>query len=138
MTALVDEHPGLGVECVLRELSIASSTYYRWRRAEREPCDRVRQDAELTEHLAQNDGDGVWGLTEQLQALTIDELRIANWQRENEGRKASQQTRRPTPIQRPGQAPRRDKNSPERTSKRMAAKQRAAERRRAIARGEIT
>ncbi|MGA5508114.1 LysR substrate-binding domain-containing protein [Streptomyces umbrinus] len=49
MTALVDEHPRLGVECVLRELSSASSTYYRWRRAEREPCERRRRDVELTE-----------------------------------------------------------------------------------------
>ncbi|MFF3129979.1 hypothetical protein ACFVRD_49390, partial [Streptomyces sp. NPDC057908] len=32
--------------CVLRELHIASSTYYRWRRAEREPCERVRRDAD--------------------------------------------------------------------------------------------
>ncbi|MFE7837362.1 IS3 family transposase [Streptomyces sp. NPDC057474] len=51
MTALVDEHPHLGVECVLRELSIASSTYYRWRRAEREPCERRRRDVELTEQI---------------------------------------------------------------------------------------
>lgn len=51
MTALLDEHPHLGVEPVLRELSIASSTYYRWRRAEREPCERVRRDAELTEQI---------------------------------------------------------------------------------------
>ncbi|KPI17620.1 HTH-like domain containing protein, partial [Actinobacteria bacterium OK006] len=51
MTALLDEHPRLGVEPVLRELSIASSTYYRWRRAEREPCERVRRDAELTEQI---------------------------------------------------------------------------------------
>ncbi|MGC5342084.1 IS3 family transposase [Streptomyces sp. DT171] len=48
MTALLDEHPHLGVECVLRELSIASSTYYRWRRAEKEPCERRRRDVELT------------------------------------------------------------------------------------------
>ncbi|XER99849.1 hypothetical protein HEP87_56880 [Streptomyces sp. S1D4-11] len=34
MTGLLDEHPHLKVECVLRELHIASSTYYRWRRAE--------------------------------------------------------------------------------------------------------
>ncbi|MFI5817526.1 IS3 family transposase [Streptomyces sp. NPDC051643] len=59
MTALVDERPNLGVECVLRELSIASSTYYRWRRAEREPCERVRQDAELTEIHA--DSGGIYG-----------------------------------------------------------------------------
>lgn len=48
MTALLDEHPHLGVEPVLRELHIASSTYYRWRRAEQEPCERRRRDAELT------------------------------------------------------------------------------------------
>jgi transposase InsO family protein len=53
VTALVDEHPGLGVECVLRELRILSSTYYRWRRAEAEPCERRRRDAELTEHIRQ-------------------------------------------------------------------------------------
>lgn len=51
MTALVDEHPNLGVEPVLRELHIASSTYYRWRQAEREPCERVRRDVELTERI---------------------------------------------------------------------------------------
>ncbi|MEU4890464.1 IS3 family transposase [Streptomyces xinghaiensis] len=51
MTALVDEHPRLGVECVLRELHIASSTYYRWRRAEKEPCERRRRDVELTERI---------------------------------------------------------------------------------------
>src|SRR5438874_7973114 len=44
VTALVDEHPRLGVECVLRELHIPSSTYYRWRRAEKEPCERRRRD----------------------------------------------------------------------------------------------
>ncbi|MFC8014911.1 IS3 family transposase [Streptomyces cinereoruber] len=49
MTALVEEHPRLGVECVLRELHIPSSTYYRWRRAEAEPCERRRRDAELIE-----------------------------------------------------------------------------------------
>lgn len=35
-----------GVEPVLRELHIASSTYYRWRHAEQEPCERVRHDAD--------------------------------------------------------------------------------------------
>ncbi|MGW7201319.1 hypothetical protein [Streptomyces chryseus] len=48
MTTLLDEHPRLGGEPVLRELSIPSSTYYRWRQAETEPCKRHRQDAELT------------------------------------------------------------------------------------------
>lgn len=63
MTALVDEHPHLGVECVLRELSIASSTYYRWRRAEREPCERRRQDVELTEQIKEihADSGGIYG-----------------------------------------------------------------------------
>ncbi|MGX1471717.1 UNVERIFIED_CONTAM: putative transposase [Streptomyces canus] len=51
MTALLDEHPDLGVEPVLRELHIASSTYYRWRQAEREPCERRRRDAELTKRI---------------------------------------------------------------------------------------
>ncbi|MFE7302187.1 IS3 family transposase [Streptomyces sp. NPDC057579] len=63
MTALLDEHPHLGVEPVLQELSIASSTYYRWRRAEREPCERVRRDAELTEQIKEihAESGGVYG-----------------------------------------------------------------------------
>lgn len=63
MTGLLDEHPHLGVECVLRELHIASSTYYRWRRAEREPCERVRRDAELTEQIKEihADSGGIYG-----------------------------------------------------------------------------
>ncbi|MFD9286318.1 IS3 family transposase [Streptomyces mirabilis] len=63
MTALVDEHPHLGVECVLRELSIASSTYYRWRRAEREPCERRRRDVELTGQIKEihADSGGIYG-----------------------------------------------------------------------------
>jgi hypothetical protein len=43
VTALLDEHPHLGVEPVLRELHIPSSTYYRWRQAEKDPCERIRQ-----------------------------------------------------------------------------------------------
>ncbi|WP_308408696.1 IS3 family transposase [Streptomyces sp. AC627_RSS907] len=63
MIALVDEHPHLGVEPVLRELNIASSTYYRWRQAEKEPRARRRQDAELTEKIRQvhADSDGIYG-----------------------------------------------------------------------------
>ncbi|WP_331759530.1 MULTISPECIES: IS3 family transposase [unclassified Streptomyces] len=63
MTALVDEHPSLGVECVLRELHIASSTYYRWRRAEREPCEHRRRDSELTEQIKEihADSGGIYG-----------------------------------------------------------------------------
>jgi putative transposase len=48
VAALLDEHPRLGVEPVLRELHIPSSTYYHRRRAEKEPCERIRQDTELT------------------------------------------------------------------------------------------
>ncbi|WP_262702053.1 MULTISPECIES: hypothetical protein [Streptomyces] len=81
----------------------------------------------------------MWGLQEHLQALTIDELRVANWQRENEGVKPSKQTKAPRPIDRPGTGRKRaDKNSPERIAKRKSALQRVAERRRAIAAGEIT
>jgi putative transposase len=63
VTALLDEHPHLGVEPVLRELHIASSTYYRWRRAEKEPCERRRQDAELTEKIQRihADSGGIYG-----------------------------------------------------------------------------
>nr|WSS66730.1 hypothetical protein OG284_36910 [Streptomyces sp. NBC_01177] len=81
----------------------------------------------------------MWGLSEHLQALTLDELRVANWQRGNEGVKASKQSKRPTPVDRPGtKSKRADKNSPERIARRNAAKVRAAQRRSAIARGEIT
>ncbi|MCX5425550.1 hypothetical protein [Streptomyces sp. NBC_00078] len=48
MTALLDEHLRPGVEPVLREPHIPASTYYRRRRAEKEPCERIRQDTELT------------------------------------------------------------------------------------------
>ncbi|WP_372404936.1 IS3 family transposase [Streptoverticillium reticulum] len=63
MTALVDEHPRLGVECVLRELHIPSATYYRWRRAEKEPCERRRRDVELTEQIRtiHADSGGIYG-----------------------------------------------------------------------------
>ncbi|WP_438948435.1 IS3 family transposase [Streptomyces atratus] len=36
-----------------RSRSAASSTYYRWRRTEKEPCERRRRDAELTEQIRQ-------------------------------------------------------------------------------------
>jgi hypothetical protein len=63
VTALVDEHPHLEVECVLRELHIASSTYYRWRRREKEPCERQRRDVELTEQIRQihQESGGIYG-----------------------------------------------------------------------------
>ncbi|MGW7825292.1 IS3 family transposase [Streptomyces puniciscabiei] len=63
MTALVDEHPHLRVEPVLRELNIPSSTSYRWRQAETEPCERLRRDAELTGRIRQvhDESDGIYG-----------------------------------------------------------------------------
>ncbi|MET8421050.1 IS3 family transposase [Streptomyces sp. NPDC005134] len=63
VTALVDEHPHLGVECVLRELHIASSTFYRWRRRAKEPCEHHRRDAELTEQITKihTDSGGIYG-----------------------------------------------------------------------------
>jgi transposase InsO family protein len=63
VTALLEQHPHLGVECVLRELHIASSTYYRWCRARREPCERRRRDAELTQEITRihQDSGGVYG-----------------------------------------------------------------------------
>ncbi|MER6695235.1 IS3 family transposase [Streptomyces minutiscleroticus] len=53
MTALLDEHENLEVEPTLRELHIPSSTYYRWRQAKKEPCERRRRDAELTAKIQQ-------------------------------------------------------------------------------------
>ncbi|MFE9223003.1 IS3 family transposase, partial [Streptomyces lavendulae] len=63
MTGLLDEHPRLGVEPVLRELSIASSTYYRWRQAEKEPCERRRRDIELMDRIRQvhDESGGIYG-----------------------------------------------------------------------------
>lgn len=88
--------------------------------------------------IATGDEDGVWGLAEHLQALTLDELRVANWQRSNEGVKESKRSAPPVPVPRPGSKRRSDKNSPERIARRKRAQVRAAERRSAIARGEIT
>ncbi|MFJ7209974.1 IS3 family transposase [Streptomyces sp. NPDC098789] len=61
--ALVDEHPRLGVECVLRELHVPSTTYYRWRRAETEPCEHQRRDVELAERIKEihTDSGGIYG-----------------------------------------------------------------------------
>ncbi|WP_405894496.1 IS3 family transposase [Streptomyces sp. NBC_00104] len=63
MRTLLDEHPHLGVEPVLRELHIPSSTYYRWRQAEKDPCERIRQDTELTGQIRQihQDSGGIYG-----------------------------------------------------------------------------
>ncbi|MGW0792881.1 IS3 family transposase [Streptomyces sp. NPDC002911] len=63
MTELFTEHPHLKVEPTLRELHIAPSTYYRWRRAETEPCERHRKDAELTGRIKEihTDSGGIYG-----------------------------------------------------------------------------
>lgn len=78
MTALLDEHPRLGVECVLRELHIASSTYYRWRRAEREPCERVRREAELIGQIKQihADSGGTYGSPRVHAALRREDVHV--------------------------------------------------------------
>ncbi|MFF9315243.1 IS3 family transposase [Streptomyces sp. NPDC014748] len=63
MTALFDEHEHLEVEPTLRELHIPSSTYYRWRRAAKEPCERRRRDTELTGRIQRihTDSGGIYG-----------------------------------------------------------------------------
>ncbi|MET9469651.1 IS3 family transposase [Streptomyces sp. NPDC006544] len=55
--------PAPGVEHVLRELNIPSSTYYRWRRAESEPCERRRRDVELTDRIRKvhDESGGIYG-----------------------------------------------------------------------------
>jgi putative transposase len=61
--ALINEHPHLGVEPVLRELHVPSSTYYRWCQAEKKPCERRRRDAELSERIRKvhADSGGIYG-----------------------------------------------------------------------------
>ncbi|MEO3978057.1 IS3 family transposase [Streptomyces sp. CAU 1734] len=48
---------------MLRELHIPSTTYYRRRRAESEPCERRRRDVELTEWIRKihDDSGGIYG-----------------------------------------------------------------------------
>jgi hypothetical protein len=89
--------------------------------------------------MALGDEDSIWGLQEHLTAVVIDELRSANWQRANEG--AQRPKPHPKPFPRPGvggKAKRVDKNGPERHEARQRALRRAAERKRALAAGEIT
>jgi hypothetical protein len=91
--------------------------------------------------LALGDEDSVWGLQEHLTAVVIDELRTANWQRGQEGVEKSKRKPPPKPFPRPGLksgSRRGDKTSPERLAARQAALRRAAERKRALAAGEIT
>ncbi|MEU3507959.1 hypothetical protein ABZ733_08505 [Streptomyces longwoodensis] len=89
--------------------------------------------------IATGDKDSIWGLQEHLTAVVIDELRTANWQRSNEGVEKRKQSSPPKPVPRPGVGGgRADKNSPQRLQARQRALQRAAERKRALAAGEIT
>ncbi|MGO4419246.1 IS3 family transposase, partial [Streptomyces sp. MCAF7] len=89
MRALIDEHPHLGVEPVLRELHIPSATYYRWCRAEKEPCERKRQDARLTEQIRQvhADSGGIYGSPRvhavlKREGVTIGRKRVERLMRE--------------------------------------------------------
>lgn len=43
-----------GVESTLRELHVASFTCYRWCRARKEPCERVRKDVEFTDRIRES------------------------------------------------------------------------------------
>ncbi|QIJ66409.1 hypothetical protein G7Z13_04650 [Streptomyces sp. JB150] len=91
--------------------------------------------------LVLGDDESIWGLQEHLTAVVIDELRAANWQRSQEGVPKGKQKPAPKPFPRPGvgaKAKRADKNSPERQEARQRALRRAAERKRALAAGEIT
>lgn len=78
MTALVNGHPHLGVECVLRELHIASSTFYRWRRREKEPCEHQRRDTELTERIRKihSDSGGIYGSPRVHAALKREDVHV--------------------------------------------------------------
>ncbi|MFF5473326.1 hypothetical protein [Streptomyces achromogenes] len=89
--------------------------------------------------IATGDDDSIWGLQEHLTAVVIDELRVANWQRANEGAEKSKQSPRPKPFPRPGVGGKKaaDKNSPERQAARQRALRRAADRKQAIAQGLI-
>lgn len=83
----------------------------------------------------------MWGLQEHLTGVLIDEVRVGNWQRANEGVPKGKQSPKPKPFPRPGvggKAKRADKTSPEREEARQRALRRVAERRRALAAGEIT
>lgn len=92
--------------------------------------------------VALGDEDSIWGLQEHLTAVVIDELRTANWQRSQEGVPKGKQKQPPKPFPRPGvsgsKSKRADRSSPERQEARQRALRRAAERRRALAAGEIT
>ncbi|MFE4012535.1 IS3 family transposase [Streptomyces sp. NPDC059112] len=80
MTTHFTEYPHLEVEPTLRELHIASSAYYRWRRAEKHPCERVRQDAELTDRIREihTDSGGIHGSPRVHAALTREGVHVSS------------------------------------------------------------
>ncbi|MFJ7963127.1 hypothetical protein [Streptomyces sp. NPDC096324] len=91
--------------------------------------------------IVMGDEDSIWGLQEHLTAILIDETRAANWQRANEGAAKGKQSPRPKPFPRPGAGGKRnaqDKTSPQRQEARQRALKRAADRRQAMAAGNIT
>ncbi|GAB2455738.1 IS3 family transposase [Streptomyces incanus] len=84
MRALIDEHPHLGVEPVLRELHIPSSTSYRRRQAGTEPCERCCQDTELTGQIRQirqihTDSGGIHGSPRVHAVLKRGGVRVGRW-----------------------------------------------------------
>ncbi|MEU9472342.1 IS3 family transposase [Streptomyces avermitilis] len=52
----------LTIVALAQEAGVPSSTYYRWRHAQKEPCERHRRDAELTGiRQVHEDSDGIYG-----------------------------------------------------------------------------
>ncbi len=123
----------------LRDLYLRDSDGHR-RMTWRELRCYIRQlPAGSRTRMVTGDEDSIWGLQEHLTAVVIDELRNANWQRANEGAEKSKQSPRPKPFPRPGVGEKKaaDRNSPERQAARERARHRAAERKQAIAAGQI-
>jgi transposase InsO family protein len=78
VSALLAEHPHLGVELVLRETGTAPSTYYRRRRRESEPTRREIEDAALTEKIKQihERSHGIYGSPRVHAALAREGVRV--------------------------------------------------------------
>ncbi|MGW0615429.1 IS3 family transposase [Streptomyces sp. NPDC002788] len=97
----IDEHLRLGAEPVLRELNIPSSTDYRWRQAETEPCERLRRDAELTGRIRQvhDEPGGIYGSPRVHAVLRREGVHV--------GRKRVERLMRQAGLA--GMSPRRDK-----------------------------
>ncbi|WP_331747158.1 IS3 family transposase (plasmid) [Streptomyces sp. NBC_00853] len=78
MTALLDEHPHLGVELVLRETHTPPSTYYRRRQRQKNPCRREREDAALLETIKEihTQSHGIYGSPRIHAALARRGIRV--------------------------------------------------------------